>query len=315
MLELRKDYILDRWVIISEKRGKRPKQFKKLESHDVKFCFFCPGNESTTPKEIGRVADKKGDWKIRWFANKFAAVLPKGNPKTSCKGLLCSAAAFGHHEVIVETPDHHKQLADLSISHLTDIFKVYDKRIEDLSNKKNIEYVNVFKNHGRQGGTSLVHTHTQIAATSVVPKEIRDEVDASNKYKRKHKKCAYCEMIKKERKSKRFCFENNTFIAICPYASRFNYEVWVFPKKHIKRMDELKVEQYKDLAEIMKKILKKLSNIGASYNFFLHYAPKGKDLHFHIEVIPRIATWAGFEYCSGIVINSVSPEQAAKFYK
>jgi len=311
MVELRKDYILDRWIIVSEKRGSRPKQFKKIESKKEGFCFFCSGNESTTPKEIGRISDKQGKWKIRWFPNKFAAVLAEGSPKFKKSGIYEHGNAYGYHEVIVETNDHKKQLPDLTKSHLADVLKVYKERIEKLEKKKGIKYVLVFKNSGAKGGTSLIHSHTQLAAYNKIPQLVQDEVKASIK----KGKCEYCNIIKKEAKSKRWIKQNKNFVAFCPYASRFNYEAWIFPKKHIKNITEMNDNEINDLAELLKHILVKINKITDSYNFFLHYAPKGKDLHFHIEVCPRIATWAGFELGSNDIINSVSPETAAKYYR
>ena len=309
MGELRKDYILDRWVIISAGRGKRPKQFKKLETVEVKVDFFAPGNESMTPPEIGRTGTKK-KWKMRWFENKFAALEPQGQADIRTDNTYFTFSGnYGYHEVVVETPRIDKQLYDLSTDEIEKVLEVYQRRIEDLSGKPNIKYVCVFKNHGQKGGTSIVHSHSQIMAINHLPKEVRDEVEASKRFG----KCPYCDIINIEKGSLRRCFENDDFVAFAPYASRFNYEIWIFPKAHIRTLGDVK--NLNSLAEIMKKVLKKLKKIGADFNYYLHYYPDGEDLHFHIEVAPRIATWAGFELGSGTVINSVPPEDAAKFYR
>jgi len=211
--------------------------------------------------------------------------------------------------VIVETENHDEQMADLSVERIAEVFKVYTERIRAL--EKDSTYVIVFKNHGGEAGTSLVHSHTQIASLNIMPTEINNEVNAV----KRHTGCPYCGIIETERNSDRRAYENDTMIAFAPYASRFNYEIWVFPKEHIKSITDFDDKLYQDLADIMKKILLKLETIGASYNFILHYAPEGEDLHFHIEVLPRVATWGGFEFNSGIIINSVSPETAAEFYR
>lgn len=309
MPELRKDYILPRWVIIAEKRKTRPREFKKEEQiKESKICAFCPGNEALTPKEIGRL-EYKNSWFVRWFPNKFPFIEKKGKPDIKTKKYFTKADAYGYHEVIAETPEHNKQLSDLREEHIAEILKVYSLRIKDLLRKKGIKYVLVFKNHGRQAGTSLIHSHTQLTAYNKVPKLIEEEV----RYSTKGKKCEYCKIIKLERKSKRFISENKNFIAFCPFASRYNYEAWVFPKKHIKSIVELNEDQLMDMAKMMKKLLVKIKDL--DYNFCLHYAPKGTNLHFHIEICPRIAVWGGFELGSDTTINSVSPENAAKYYK
>jgi UDPglucose--hexose-1-phosphate uridylyltransferase len=311
-MELRKDYILQRWVILAKERTKRRREFKgEKPKKDHKNCFFCPGNEQSTPPEIGRV-EENGKWIIRWFPNKFPAVEKEGNPEIRTDNdFFTFSAAYGKHEVIAECPEHNKQLWDLSTEHIKKILLVYKERINVLLDEENIKYVIVFKNHGGAGGTSLIHSHTQVASVNLIPPLISEEITAS----RKESICQYCRIIGIEKSGDRRCFENKSFVAFAPYASRFNYEVWIFPKRHISSMNLLNDNEFGDLADILGKILKKLKDLDASYNFFLHYSPKGKDLHFHIEITPRLATWAGFEFSSGIIINSVSPEDAAKFYR
>ncbi len=308
MGEIRKDYILDRWVVISTGRGKRPKQFKKLEAKDVEVDYFAPGNEHMTPPEIGRTGTPK-KWRMRWFANKFAALQPEGQMEIRTDNTYFTFSAnYGYHEIIVETPEM-KQLYDLPLKDIEELLGVYRQRITELGTKEGIKYVSVFKNHGIKGGTSIVHSHSQVAAINHVPKEIRDRVEACKRFG----KCPYCDIINIEKGSLRQCFENKEFVAFAPYASRFNYEIWVFPKMHIRSLEE--VHDLKQLAEIMHKILGKLKTIGADYNYYINYAPAGEDLHFHIEFAPRLATWAGFEIGTGDVINSVAPEDAAAFYR
>lgn len=310
MGELRKDYILDSWVIISPGRSKRPKEFSEqpVQKEDA-TCFFCPGNESLTPKELGR-KEKNNQWVVRWFENKFPALTPEGLmvPKTDNRFYTFSAN-WGHHEIVVETPDHSKQLADLSVEDITLLLGVFAERIDDISKRKGVAYVNVFKNHGAAAGTSIVHSHAQIMATSFVPRRVLEKVFASRKFV----SCPYCAIIASEKDSERRCFENNEWVAFAPYASRFNYEVWLFPKNHVRMLGELL--SYEGLADILKKVVVKLKELGCSYNFCLQYAPTGQDLHFHIEILPRIAVWGGFELGTSAVINSVAPESAAAFYR
>jgi UDPglucose--hexose-1-phosphate uridylyltransferase len=312
MGELRKDYILDRYAIIATERGRRPHQFEqKPADKKVDMCFFCPGNENTTPPEIGRT-EANGKWKMRWFPNKFPAVQPKGNFVVRTDNTFFTFSdAFGYHEVIVETPDHEKELADLSVQDIKELLKVYALRINELGKKEGVKYVCLFKNSGKEAGTSIIHTHTQIITCNHVPKDVDDEIWATCQYPG----CPYCSIIEIEKGSFRRCYENRTFVAFAPYASRFPFEIWVFPKRHVKTMDELRDDEYNDFADIMSRILKKLHKLNAPYNFFIHYAPEGKDLHLHLEVTPRLATWAGFELSSGVIINAMPPEQAAEYYR
>ncbi len=310
-MELRKDYILDRWVFLASERKTRPKEFAKEKiNDDPASCRFCPGNEHLTPNEIGRV--KKGNsWLIRWFPNKFPAVDMTGNPGVRTDNTFFTfSSAFGMHEIIADSPSHDSQLWDLPDSHLAELFKVYFSRIEDLSKVKGINYVSVFKNYGRDAGASLVHSHSQVAATAFLPTAVLEEASSSKRFG----SCPYCRIIQVEKDSLRKCFENNSFAAFCPYASRFNYEVWVFPKMHVNDFTLLGNEQVKDLVSIMRSVLGRLKSINAPHNYFLHYS-RINDLHAHIEITPRTALWAGFEFLTGSYINSVTPEDAAAFYR
>lgn len=310
MGEIRKDYILERYVVISTLRKKRPHEFKEVsQTPKDEKCFFCPGMEDQTPPEIGRLGGKK--WKLRWFPNKFYAVVQEGNPNlTTDNEFFTYSSNYGKHEVIVETPDHQEQLWDLDVDDIKDVLSVYNERVKAIhSQDQAIKYVAVFKNHGLKGGTSLVHSHSQIISLNHIPTQVQEEIDAC----KRHDSCPYCKIVEIENKSDRRCFENDSFVAFTPYASRFNFEVWVFPKKHINSLDD--IDDYEDLADIMHKIVSKLKELNVSYNYFLHYSPEGEDLHFHIEVVPRIATWAGFELSTAEAINGVTPEDAAAFYR
>ncbi len=309
MPELRKDYILERWIIIATERAKRPHEFVRPSSRKKETnCPFCPGNEHLTPNEISRV-EENGSWIIRVFPNKFSAVKLTGNFNIQIHNKFYTFSdAYGDHEIIVETPDKNKQLWDLSVEHIEKILQVYKERIVALSGINGIKYVQVFKNHDEQAGTSIRHSHSQIIAYNKIPHLVENEIQ----YSKIESGCAYCEIIHREKDSHRRCFENDKFIAFCPYASRFPFEIWILSKQHIISLEECNLEE---LAKIMKQILAKLKELNAPYNFMVHYSPTKEDnLHFHIEIIPRLSTWAGFEY-SGTIINSMPPEDAAKFYR
>jgi UDPglucose--hexose-1-phosphate uridylyltransferase len=318
-MELRKDYVLDRYVIISEIRGLRP-VFLRKEAHmdrvtdDRSSCLFCPGHEYLTPNEKGKLGDP---WNIRWFDNKYPAVEPVGKQYIQTdNGYFTFSDAYGYHEVIVETNNHDKQLFDFSDAEIKNLLLVYKNRIEDLSNKDYIKYVLIFKNHGPNAGTSLIHSHSQVLAINHIPKLVREELSAAAN----HTTCPYCGIVAAEKGSLRRCFENNSFLAFTPYASRFNYEIWIFPKKHYLSLTQLNDGELLELATIMRQVLSRLKILDCSYNYFIHNTPKElmghpRALHFHIEITPRIDTWGGVENGIETFINKVSPETAAKFYR
>ncbi len=312
-MQLRKDYILNKWSYISTTRSRRPHNCQSKTDNEThpKNCPFCFGKEYLTPKEIGRVEKIKGKWLVRWLPNKYPALIPAKTQKEISNNQFFQAyTSFGIQEVIIETPDK-RQMVDLSSEHLSIILRVYNNRIEELSKIKGIEYVMVFKNRRKGAGASIVHSHSQVIATGKMPALIEEEILAFNQYKT----CPYCNIIKAEQFGPRKIFEDEYFLAFTPYAPRFNYEAWIFPKSHMRRICELTWEQYLSLAIMLKKILKKLDNIKAPYCFYIQYAPNNKDFHWHLEILPRVNIRAGFELSGGDSIVGISPEKAAEFYK
>jgi UDPglucose--hexose-1-phosphate uridylyltransferase len=309
--ELRKDYILDRYVIIAGERAKRPDEFKKkpkIKKEDT--CFFCPGNESMTPPEICRYPESAKVWEMRVFPNKFPATRPEGKFEIKTdNNFFTYSDAYGYHEVLVETPNHEETLADLPEDRIAEVFRLFKKRIIVNVNSPNISYVTIFKNHGENAGTSIIHTHCQLISNSAVPQAILEKEKAVKKFQ----SCPYCSIISIEKDSFRRCFENSCFVAFTPYASRHPLEIWVFPKRHVLSITDFNNQEFVYLAEIMKKILLKLKSINADYNFYLQYGIE--NMHFHIEITPRLSTYAGYELSTGTIINTMPPERAAEFYR
>ncbi|MBI2550111.1 DUF4931 domain-containing protein [Candidatus Woesearchaeota archaeon] len=319
MIELRKDYVLDRWVILAPSRKKRPRDFVRQPaavSAGSNVCAFCRGNEKLTPPEIGRInsPDSSGDWSMRWFPNLFPAVEESGQREVRTDNTFYTfSAAYGSHEIIVETPFHDRQLWDFSDKEVRQLLQVYCDRIADLGKRNSIKYVAVFKNHGIEGGASLAHSHSQIMSTNILPSLIREETAAMKNYK----SCPYCSIINSEKNSYRRCFENDHAVAFTPYASRFNFEIWIFPKRHFRQLSGATQEELAGISRLLQQALAKLKELNAPYNYVLHYLPVAEDgdFHFHIEMQPRFSIWAGFELTTDIIINSVAPEDAAKFYR
>ena len=326
--EIRKDYLLDFEVLIAENRNLRPEHFKNnvKKPKETNTSPFLPGNEDNTPPEIGRKGtDSK--WTNRWFENKFPLFNPE--PEVLSKKynpLLQSRDAKGFHEIIVGTPAKNKQAADFTQAQMEELLHTYSEEIIRHQEMSGTKYVVLFKNEGHDAGTSIIHEHSQLIAMPFVPPRIEEEIQAAGRYFRARKRCAYCDVIKEETKGtgkkERIAYENKSIIAICPYASRYNFEVWLFPKFHKSSFKEFLPKDYADLADALLFVLKRLKKLGLNYNYELHYEPLTKSykerasgLHFHIEVLPRRQIWAGFELGSGILVNSVSPETAAKFYR
>ena len=324
MIELRKDYLLDRWVILAPVRKKRPRDFvRQPAAVTSSICVFCAGNEKLTPPEIGRISSADGRWSMRWFQNLFPAAEKSGQKEVRTDNMFYAfAASYGSHEILVETPKHDRQLWDFSSDELKQVLQVYRERIMALEGGDAAEYVTIFKNHGNDAGASIAHSHTQITSINVLPSLIREEAAAVKSHEQAHGQCPYCSIISSEKSSYRRCFENSHAVAFTPYGSRFNFEIWIFPKRHFMQLSEAGEDELQGIAELLASTLRKLKELNAPYNYVLHYLPPNAgnsaglaDFHFHIEVQPRLSIWAGFELNTDIIINSVTPEDAAKFYR
>jgi UDPglucose--hexose-1-phosphate uridylyltransferase len=334
--ELRKDYLLDRWVVIATERGRRPTDFAKKEREQAKLgvCPMCPGNEHMTPpavlayikcgKDIRRTADKencrKKDWLIRCVPNLYPAFTPprsKLNQEHIIMKDKSLAIAVGHHEVLVESPNHDEDPADARIPQLTHVINAYVDRLRDLSARPYVKYVSIFRNHGLEAGASLSHAHSQIITTPFIPTILKEEMEASKNFLKQKGECVFCEIIKKEHEGPRSILENSKFLVLAPYASVNPLEFWIIPKKHDATMLRLSPTEVKALAETLKTSLNGLEQLcnDPPYNYGFHLAidKNAHDYyHWHLEVYPKLAIWAGFEKSTGCYINTVTPEATAE---
>ncbi len=307
--EIRKDYIQEKYVIIAPKRGKRPHDLERpqrLTPAKKADCVFCPANLKKVAKTLAtsnQTRQKGEPWAIKVIANKFPSVAVD-NPK-----------AYGRQEVVIETPSHQEEIEDLSTARVAEILKVYADRTKIISQDKKINYILIFKNNGGAAGASLWHAHSQIFATEFLPPNLKDKSQRVQEYKLNHGTCVYCDVIKKEKNGPRRVFEDRHIIAFCPWAPMHNYEIWLMPKRHLDNITLLTPAERLNFANILKKILKKINQLDLPYNYYFHQVVKDQDQHLYMKITPRGSVWAGVEIGSGLIINPVSPEEAAKFYR
>jgi UDPglucose--hexose-1-phosphate uridylyltransferase len=330
MRELRKDPVIGRWVIISTERGKRPSDFVKFVqkgNEDISSCPFCWGNEKFTPSEImsyrplNTQKDTSGWW-VRVIPNKFPALRVEGEVVRNAEGIYDKMSGIGAHEVIIETNYHNKDLHQIEDKLAEDIFRAYRERMIDLKRDIRFEYILIFKNYGSVAGATLSHPHSQLIALPMVPIRIKQEILGAKSYFDYKERCVFCDIIAYELKNpERLVAENDDFIAICPYASRFSFEVWVLPKRHDSMFEDINDIEVRNLTHIMKSVNQKL-NIALEnppYNYLLHTSPlKNSNLehyHWHIEIMPKLSGVGGFEWGTGFYINPTPPEEAAKFLR
>lgn len=325
MPELRKDPIVDRWVIIATERGKRPFDFPTTRSQAQKgFCPFCYGNESKAPPEIlayrpNKSAPNSPGWELRVVPNKFPALRIEGDINRVGEGMFDKMNGIGAHEVIIETPNHDMALEDLATKNIEDCFWAFQERMNDLKKDARLRYLLIFKNHGEAAGATLEHTHCQLIALPIVPELVVQEICGARRHYEYKERCIFCDLIAQERGVRsRIVTENDHFIVICPYAPRFPFETWILPKHHSSKFESNGAALFPALAQTLKDILLRMKNAlnAPPYNFVLHTSPVKEDCenyyHWHIEIMPKLTKMAGFEQGTGFYINATSPEEAAE---
>ena len=329
--EVRKDYLLNRWVVIAKERKKRPTDFaSKQNVENVGVCPLCTGNEHMTPPAVlvylsvnGKLIKEKDqndiplkNWLMRVIPNLYPVFSPPNKETVAIRESSVLLSAVGHHEVFVESTRHDEHPGVARVSQLIHLINAYVDRISALSRKSYVHHVTIFRNHGSFAGASLSHAHSQLIASPIVPTLIEEEVNASKDYWNTNHECLLCNVLKKEVDSPRFIWENNSFVVFAPWASVNPFEFWVLPRCHHSNMANMTSVQIKELAETMRLCLGGLRSLlnNPPYNFGFHtiLSEDAKDsYHWHLEVYPKLLTWAGFEKSTGMFINPISPEDAA----
>ena len=327
---------MGRWVIIAPERALRPDHYDSAPApRQPAPCVFCGGQEVRDPTEIYAVrpsgsAPNTSGWQVRVLPNKYPVLRIEGKLEREGVGMFDMITGVGAHEVIVETPDHDVDLADLSVNCLCLIMRTYRERMRDLGGDDRFKYVMIFKNHGHLAGATLDHAHSQLIATPVTPKRVKEELVGAQRYYDFKQRCVFCDIIKQEMRltRERLVLENEHFVVISPFAARVPYEMWIIPKRHNADFVSIIDPQCTGMAHALKQTLLKLRAVldDPPFNYLIHTAPFRRprpgywatiqhDYHWHLEVIPRLTRPAGFEEGSGFYINPMPPERAAQILR
>lgn len=256
--------ISKKWIVSSPRRAKRPDIAKGVEP----VCPFCYGNEGKE-KESYRVGGKDGEanWQIRVVPNKFPFA--------------------PIHEIVIHSPDHHKNFDELPLSQNELILKTYRQRYQEHHDKGQVY---IFHNHGEAGGESLPHPHSQIV---VIPDFVKLDITPLSEPKN---------------------FQETEHLKIfCPEASEWPDEVWIMPKKSDKYYSEIEDEEIKDLAKALYRLIQIFDlRHGNEFPYNFYIAPfKG----WYLRIVPRIKTLGGFEVGTNVSVNTQDPAQTLEFIK
>ncbi len=322
MSELRQDPLTGRWTIIGSERAGRPNEFiEESVRLTAGSCPFCAGNEHETPDAVS-FYPARGPWQVRVVPNKYPAVaLVNGvngfhGPKLPA---LVKQPGWGTHEVIIESPRHVVSMSELSSQEATLVFRAYRDRLRALRNVEGLRYVQIFKNVGPAAGASMEHAHSQLIALNRVPEAIEQEIGCFSSSHEENGQPLLETILAGELVAKqRIVAETERYVAFCPWASRFPYEVCLAPRKQQASYEDVKDAELGEIAGIVRDVIGRIERtLGVpAYNFFLHTqpfdTPRCDHYHWHIEIFPRVTKTAGFEWSTGCFINPVPPEAAAE---
>lgn len=286
-------------VIFAPKRQQRPNDTKTTIKNN--HCPFCP--ENIRRDEISQQLPPKGVWQAAVKNNLFSALSPN-NPR-----------AYGYQEIIIDTRKHQEDFSELSVKQISSVLKLFQLRSQKLKRDKKIHYILCFKNQGKAAGASLRHIHSQIFASSILPPEIIEERNRIKLYQAENNQCPYCQLAINEKTGPRFIWQDNNIVAFSPFASEFPYEAWLVSRRHADNIGLLKSGEIISLAKALKMIAEKLKDLDYDFNFFTHNDLDNPHQHFYLKIQPRPNIWAGVELGSGLIINPILPEAAAKYYR
>ncbi len=329
-MEIRQSKLTGEWIIFAPERVGRPGDFKKgrekrreLPAYD-KNCPFCAGNEDKLVHSfIMETPGLAGNpWQTRVLPNKYPALVPDKNITRSEDGIYLKMPAYGKHEVIVEHPKHNMSIGMMKDEEVRIIVETYWMRYKKLLEDERNLMVLIFQNHGPRAGASLLHPHSQLIATGMVPLLLRVREEVSQRYFDAYGRCVMCDILQFEASRKeRVVLENDSFLSFIPFAAEVPYELWIVPKDHNASFGDISEKEKDDITVILKGVMNRLyyKLEDPDYNYMVISATRYKagepHLHWYLRVRPRLTTQAGFEIGSGISINPSLPEKDAEYLR
>ena len=317
---MRIDHVSERFVIVNPENGK----VKATKKNPYK-----PGNESMTNPSVLSLVFKDGmlqrlqdsdDYYVKdWAVRVFPAVEPLVTTDTNntySEHPLYSEPAYGFHYVIVASPDEKETLSTISVEQWSNVLVVLQDRLRWLYTQKGVAYVAIYGDHGKNSGARVEHPHLNMISFSTIPPTIEYEANSSHRILNEKGVYPMSQVVTTESGGPRQILQTEGFIALSPWAPSHPYEFWICPKKHTTSFSKISQKEINDLALILRASLgglsKKIKDV--SYNIAFHLSPEkknSKQIHWHIEVYPKIMSWSGLETGFGIFHNMLSPEQAA----
>ena len=319
MNQLRLDPLTGRWVVVSTDRAARPRPSppgsRPIQADTSRPCPFCPGNEESATPAL-ETSGPDGNWLVRVVPNLYPAF--EGNAPfvvTNRGPVFTQATAGGIHEVIVLSPDHQNSWPMLSDEQTAAVMVAMRDRIEEHSQIPGLRYSQAIVNAGREAGASIEHPHGQLLGHVLRPpragrgtgrvRPVRRTVPAVHDGRRRGERRPPGGLRRRAGAGHLPVLERGALRDAGhppgprpPPAPQPAEPTW-WPWARRSRWPWAACGTWSgDIA----------------YNLVFHSAPyrAPEPYHWHVHVVPKLTTVAGFELGTGVLINIVNPEEAAE---
>jgi len=319
-MELRKDPITRSWVVVGHTEARETPA----------TCPLCSPSVDSRPFLL-RIPDQ-GPWQV--------AVQPHLNPlyrveegaDRRADGIYDTMGPLGADEIVIETAEHNRRLEDLGEDRIQAVLDAWVNRIQDLKRDQRFKYVSVFKNQGVLAGQEWEHSYSQVTATTFVPRRLLYELRAAREWYASKERCVFCDIVRQEeRQGKRIVDSQGDYVALCPFAARVPFEVWLLNRKHnhlFERPDQ--ATNRRQLAALLRRVLRRLRQVAPAYHLVVHTSPNtvapvasdnkklrfwetiAEDYHWHLEILPIVETRSKSYSIKEVYFNALLPELAAE---
>ena len=321
-MELRKDPITRSWVLVGD-------DIPEVASPIPTPCRFCPGSNEKMQQIASRSGVRGPGWSARAVVHPRAIYHVEGEAERRGQGMYDHMSTLGAHETLVENQRHDRQLWQADEDEIQQFLLLAAQRIQDLKGDARFRYISLFKNFGAAAGQEFEHPTSQLTATTFIPRRVLYELRAAFDFYRQKDRCVFCDIVAQEMKEGQRLIEvRGDFLALCPYASRTPYETWILPRPHEAAFERFALAHpgaMRDLGGLLKRTLERVRAIAESFHLVLHTSPNrdhasaslgywktlDQDYHWHIEILPILASKAKSYTFKEVYYSPVSPESAA----